>query len=134
MRKLILSLIIISAMFASANAQIIPTKFGKGIQFLGKDSSYHIKAAFRFQSLYSGEWRLQDGSFNDYQGNIFTRRSRIKIDGWAVSPKLKYKFELALSNRDLNGGQGPEFRSTANMVLDAYVRYWFHKNFAIQFG
>jgi len=101
---------------------------------MGKDSSYYMKLGFRFQSLYSGEWQMQDGSFTDYNGSLFTRRSRIKINGWALNPKFQYKFELALSNRDLNGGQRPEFRNTANLVLDAYVTYNFYKNFSVRFG
>ena len=134
MKRLLTTVIIVCTLSVCAKAQIIPTTFGKGLQLIGKDSSYYMKLGFRFQGLYSGEWKIQDGSYRDYKGSLFTRRSRIKINGWALNPKLTYKFELALSNRDLYGGQRPEFRNTANLVLDAYFTYNFYKNFSVRFG
>ena len=35
--------------------------------------------------------------------SAFIRRARLKFDGFALSPKLKYKLELGLSNRDIAG-------------------------------
>ncbi len=115
------------------SAQILPTKFGKGIRILGKDSSYYMKIGARFQSLHTSSWSTVDG-FDDYEGNFLIRRSRLKLDGFAFSPKLKYKFELGLSNRDLSGGHSPEFHRTANLILDAWVKWNFYKNFSVQFG
>ena len=63
------------------------------------------------------------------------RRSRLKFDGWAVNPNLKWKLELALSNRDNGGGATlSEFNRAANIVLDAYVDWNFWKSFSIKFG
>ena len=56
--------------------------------------NYKIKAAFRFQNLYTGEWNIRNDDFNYVEGlesNFLVRRARLKFDGWAYTPKLKYK-------------------------------------------
>lgn len=134
MKKFFLSLFVLMGLSWSLQSQITAPKFGKGIQILGKDSTYFTKFGYRFQNLYVGEWTSVDGSLTDYDGSFFVRRQRLKFNGWAHSPKIKYKLELAFSNRDNSGGTGPEFRRAANIVLDASVSYNFYKNWTIQFG
>ena len=119
-------------------AQIIPAKFGKGLQIKGVDSTFQLKIGFRFQNLITADWSLEDsdaGLDADSDYNAIVRRSRLKFDGWAYTPKLKYKLELALSNRD-NGGGGnqSEFNNAANIILDAHVTYNFYKGFSVRFG
>ena len=48
-------------------------------------------------------------------------------------PKVEYKIELGLSNRDI-GGTGPEFNNGSNVILDAVVKWKFQKNWALWFG
>lgn len=117
-------------------SQISAPKFGSGIKFIGKDSSFYMKAALRFQTLYTGEWRKNDGaeSYNNVGHDFLIRRARFKFSGWAMSPKLEYKFELSLSNRDQSGGNDSEFRNAPNTVLDATLEYKFTKGFSILFG
>lgn len=137
MRKLFLSLMVMLGCITISSAQFIPQKFGNGLQILGQDSTFYLRLGFRFQNLYTGEWTLADddlGSMEDYRTSFLVRRSRLKFDGFAYSPKLKYKLEIALSNRDISGGSGPEFRNTSNVILDASVTWNFYKNFSIQFG
>ncbi len=136
-RKIILMSIIFAGFSASSSAQFIPQKFGKGLQVVGKDSTYYIRFGFRFQSLYTGEWSLADDKLSgaeDFEAGFLLRRSRFKFDGWALSPKLKFKFELGLTNRDISGGNTSEFRNAPNFLLDASVEYNFYKNFYIQVG
>ena len=71
--------------------------FGKGLQFIAKDSSFYLKFRFRFQTLYSGNYNLET---NEYSDNIQIRRARLKFDGFVLNPRVKYKIELSLSNRD----------------------------------
>ena len=119
----------------SGNAQINVDKFGKGITLLGKDSTYQLKVGFRFQTLFNNQWRENDNTGgSDYSSNLLVRRSRLKFDGFVVNPKIQFKAELALSNRDLSGGIGDEFGNTANLVLDASLSYNFYKNWTILFG
>jgi len=112
-------------------------EFGSGAKLLAKDSSMYINVGLRFQNLVSAEWSLADvekGYATDFDVNALVRRSRLKFDGWAISPKLIYKLELALSNRDNGGGNIDEFGDAANIILDAFVSYNFYKNFAVKFG
>jgi len=134
--KFILVAIIFLA-FTRVSAQSIPRKFGKGIQIMGKDSTFYMKFGLRFQNLYTGEWDMADDKISrleNYETEFLIRRARFKFDGWAVSPKLIYKFELALSNRDISGGISNELRTPPRLVLDASVEWNFYKNFSILFG
>lgn len=128
--------IIVILLFLSytMSAQIVAPKFGSGIQITGLDSSFYMKVGARFQSLYTSNWDL-DSEFADNSTSAFLiRRSRLKFDGWAHSPKLKYKLELALSNRDNGGGNSSEFSNAANIILDASVTWNFYKGFSIWAG
>ena len=65
---------------------------------------------------------------------MMIRRSRLKAEGWALSPKFSYKVELALSNRDIKGGSKTEFGNTANIILDAVLKYHINSNWSLWFG
>ena len=135
MKKLILILVFGLVTIATSIGQIEAPKFGKGIRVLGQDSTYYLKMGFRFQNLYVADWSLSDdNNEGSFDAAFLVRRMRLKFDGWAVNPRLTYKLEIALSNRDNAGGSGTEFRKAANAVLDASVAYNFYKNFTIQFG
>lgn len=52
---------------------------------------------------------------------MLIRRSRLKFDGFAYSPKLKYKLVLGLSNRDMSGASA--FTSNSlRYILDAVLK------------
>ncbi|MDN3665294.1 porin [Algibacter miyuki] len=129
-----LKLILFGVVFwfmASAQAQEITTgKFGNGIfNVVGKDSSWTMKVGLRVQLLGSSVW--EDGEKSD--ANFLIRRSRLKFNGFAYSPKLKYKIELGLSNRDQSGAS--EFTGNApRYILDAFLMWNFYKNFELWVG
>lgn len=104
---------------------------GKGINFMAKDSTLSVKLGFRFQTLFVGEMVQNSGS--PIEKEMMIRRSRIKFDGFAFSPKIIYKAELAVSNRD-NGPTQTESSTAANIVLDAVIKYKATKHLAIWFG
>ena len=105
--------------------------FGKGFKVQAIDSSFYAKIGFRFQSLFSSSLNLE----NDvWDRSMMIRRSRLKAEGWALSPKFSYKVELALSNRDIKGGSKTEFGNTANIVLDAVLKYHINSNWSLWFG
>ncbi|MGB5379107.1 porin, partial [Muriicola sp.] len=109
--------------------------FGKGLfNLVGKDSSFTMKIAARMQILAITEGQDgSDGFLTDNETNFLVRRARLKFDGYAYSPKLKYKLELGLSNRDISGGS--EFtRNTPRYILDAVVMWNFYENFELWFG
>jgi phosphate-selective porin OprO/OprP len=109
-------------------------KFGKGLfNLVGKDSAFTMKIGARMQFLSTNNWTIEDGSLNNPETNFSVRRARLKFNGFAFSPKLKYKIELGLSNRDLSGAS--EFTSNApRYILDAVVKWNFHENFELWFG
>ena len=105
-------------------------KFGKGLfNLVGKDSSWTMKIGLRAQFLATSTWA--DGETNE--ANFLIRRSRLKFDGYAYSPKLKYKIELGLSNRDISGAS--QFTSnTPRYILDAVLMWNFAPNLEFWFG
>jgi|TARA_B110000971_G_scaffold137826_1_gene140918 hypothetical protein len=134
MKKILVPIItlIVSLICLDNYAQEIAYEsFGKGIKVQAKDSSFYAKIGFRFQSLFSSSLNLE----NDvWDRSMMIRRSRLKAEGWALSPKFSYKVELALSNRDIKGGSKTEFGNTANIILDAVLKYHINSNWSLWFG
>ncbi len=135
MKKLFLSILLIFISLV-VSSQISADKFGKGITINGKDSSYQMKVGFRIQTLFDHQWKedVSTGDFSEKNAKFFIRRSRLKFGGFILNPKLQFKAELSLSNRDLSGGSGSEFSEAANLILDASLSYNFYKNWSILFG
>jgi len=120
--------------FYSANAQETNApKFGKGLfNLMGQDSTWSMKIGLRFQSLATSKWDVNNGLSNP-ESSMLIRRSRLKFDGFAFSPKLKYKVELGLSNRDQSGAS--IYTSNASrQILDAVLKWNFSGNFVLWFG
>lgn len=119
----------------SLNAQeISDTSFGKGlINFVAKDSSFSVKFAPRFQVRSMSSWNHDGNQYISPEHNFIVRRARLKFDGFAYSPKLKYKLELGLSNRDISGAN--EFnRNTPRYILDAVIMWNFADNWELWAG
>ena len=120
--------------FYSTNAQETNApKFGKGLfNLMGQDSTWSMKIGLRFQSLATSKWDVNNGLSNP-ESSMLIRRSRLKFDGFAFSPKLKYKVELGLSNRDQSGAS--IYTSNASrQILDAVLKWNFSGNFVLWFG
>lgn len=109
--------------------------FGKGLfNLVGKDSTWTMKIGTRMQFLTIATWdNGDDGGLTNPEQNSLVRRARLKFNGFAFSPKLKYKMELGLSNRDISGAS--EFTSNSpRYILDAVVMWNFHENFELWMG
>jgi phosphate-selective porin OprO/OprP len=135
MKLRILSLAITLFAITSVQSQeISDTSFGKGlINFVAKDSSFSVKFAPRFQVRSMSSWDHDGSQYISPEHNFIVRRSRLKFDGFAYSPKLKYKLELGLSNRDISGAN--EFnRNTPRYILDAVIMWKFSKNWELWAG
>jgi len=129
----LITLFLFTFITASAQETNAP-EFGKGLfNLVGKDSTYTMKIAARMQFLAIGEWQSEDGRLVNPESNFLVRRARLKFDGFAFSPKLKYKLELGLSNRDISGAS--QFTSNApRYILDAVIKWNFYENFELWFG
>lgn len=110
------------------------SKFGKGIfHIVDKDSTWSMNFAARMQFLSNSNWEVSDNKLVNPTQDFLVRRSRLKFDGFAYTPKLTYKMELGLSNSDISGGS--EFTSnTPRYILDAVVMWNFYKNFSLWVG
>ncbi len=135
-----LKVTLIALLFAftySTNAQeISDSKFGKGIfNFTAKDSTFSVKFGARFQINSTSTWNFDQGrdQFGSPDHNFDIRRARLKFDGFAFSPKIKYKIELGLSNRDVSGAN--QFnRNTPRIILDAVVKWNFSGDWELWAG
>jgi hypothetical protein len=108
--------------------------FGKGmIHVVAKDSSWSINFAPRIQILSSFYWDEVNDKFVNPEQNTLIRRARLKFNGFVYSPKLKYKIELGLSNRDISGAS-VYTKNSPRIILDAVIKWNFYKNFEIWFG
>ncbi len=109
-------------------------KFGKGlINFTAKDSSFSVKFAPRIQFRANTTWNYDSDQFQDPEHAFLIRRARLKFDGWALTPKLKYKIELGLSNNDI-GGANVYTGNAPRYILDAVLKWNFYENFELWAG
>ncbi len=113
----------------------VDIKFGKGLyNVIAVDSSWSMKFGARFQTLFIGEFNIDDkDGIVDANSNFLIRRSRLKFGGFAYSPKLQYKIELGISNRDISNAI-PETGNSSRIILDAVLKWNFYKNFTIWAG
>ncbi|MFD1616171.1 porin [Gelatiniphilus marinus] len=122
--------IVFFAILSSHSQEIKSPKFGKGLfNLVGQDSSWTMKIGARMQFLATSNW--EDGESN--ASNFLIRRARLKFDGYALSPKLKYKLELGLSNRDISGAS-PFTSNAPRYILHAVVKWNFAPGFELWFG
>lgn len=131
--RLLVSALILSWFYIGQAQNLSLDTYGKGLTVQAKDSSFFVKFGFRFQTLYQYESNRATGEYVD---NMDIRRMRLKMDGYAYDPSIEYKIELAIANRDQSNGETPlpEFGSTANIVLDAVVKWTFAPNWQVWFG
>ena len=134
MKQLISSFLFIPFCLLLQAQEISDTKFGNGmINFIAKDSSFSVKFAPRIQSRYQSEWSYNGEDYDPADINFSVRRARLKFGGFAFSPKLKYKIELGLSNRDISGANVYN-RNTPRYILDAVVMWNFYEKFELWAG
>jgi hypothetical protein len=108
-------------------------KFGKGLfNLVGKDSTWTMKVGLRFQTLATSQWDVSNG-FSNSETSMLIRRSRLKFNGFAYSPKLEYKIELGLSNRD-QAGASEYTHNSPRYIMDAVLKWNFSGNFVLWFG
>lgn len=125
---------LLAALFSSLNGfgqDLTKNKFGKGIRITAADSSFAMKFGLRFQTIYDGRLNTETQDYNDH---FLIRRYRLKFDGWAYHPNIVYKLELGISNRDNGGGNIPQTGFTANLILDAVIKWGFKPGWSLWVG
>lgn len=128
--KILLSTFLLFTFYTINAQQVDSPKFGKGLfNLVGQDSSWTMKIGARMQILAISDMEKGENP----ETNMLIRRARLKFDGYAFSPKLKYKIELGLSNRDI--GKVSSFTNDApKYILDAVLKWNFYENFELWFG
>ena len=118
----------------AVHSQISTPKFGEGmLNIVGKDSTWSVRFAPRIQFRAVSLWGYEDDKFGKPLQSVLIRRARLKFDGFAYSPKLRYKIELGLSSSDIAGAS--EFTGDApRIILDAVVMWEFYKNLELWAG
>ncbi len=129
-RLILISCFLILSIIATAQDIQYPS-FGKGLQVKATDSTFTMKMSVRFQTLYSGTFNTSSDEWSD---QLLIRRARLKFDGYALTPKLVYKIELGLSNRDIGAGNIPQTGFTNRIILDAAVKWNFYGNWVLWAG
>jgi hypothetical protein len=136
MKSKLLTLGLILSIFVTSFSQDSNSpEFGKGLfNLVGKDSTWSMKIAARMQFLAIANWEEgPDGGLVNPEQNFLVRRARLKFDGFAYTPRLKYKLELGLSNGDISGAS--DFTSNApRYILDAVIMWNFYKNLELWVG
>lgn len=134
LRPLVLGLALFTCLSAASQEYHIP-KFGEGIfNIVDKDSTWSMKFGARIQFLTSVNWvESQNEGWGNANSNFLIRRARLKFGGFAFSPKLKYKVELGLSNRDM-AVHNEYTGNTPGIVMDAVVMWNFYGNFELWAG
>lgn len=138
MNNIKFTLVVVAALFLSVlgfSQEITNSKFGNGIyNVIAADSSWSMKFGASFQTMFIGEWDIDDkGSFTNGSSSFLVRRARLKFDGFAYSSKLQYKLQLGLSNRDLSGGN-QYTGNTPRILYDAVLKWNFYKNVVLWMG
>lgn len=109
----------------------LSASFGKGVSFIPADRSFSMKLNFRMQAL-----ALYERTLGESHGNtsLMIRRSRIKAGGYILTPKLAYKIELGLTNRDMESTQRGDGIDNPGTILDMVLRWNFAGNWVLGFG
>lgn len=128
-------LLLLLLSFEATSQRVIDTPFGDGLyDVISADSSWSMCFGLRFQTQFDGTWNINEtDGIGKGSSQFMIRRARLKFDGFAYSPRLKYKLELGVSNSDL--GKADERTNFApRMILDAVLKWNFYQNFELWAG
>ena len=131
MKRIVITLSLFSITLMTFSQDSYNLTLGKGIKFEDDEKTFSMQFNTRMQMLYEGFYIPEQENYVD---RFLIRRARLKFQGYAVTPKLTYKMELGLTNRDHGGGDIIETNNTANIILDAFVKWNFHGNFTLMAG
>lgn len=123
-------LFFVASGYSTLAQSITKDTFGKGIRMMTADSTLSMKFGLRFSTLYEGFYEPESKVYTD---NLLNRRFRLKFDGFALSPKLVYKVEIGISNRDI-GGVDENTNGAARLLLDGVLKWNFAGNWVLWFG
>lgn len=101
--------------------------YDSGIHIFDHDSIYKLELGLRIQNYIT--YNFREAESNDFDSGI--RLFRLKMEGYALSPKLNYRVQLGFSKGDM--GEMTEIQNR-NIVLDAVLSYRFNKMVRLGIG
>ncbi|MFV0553775.1 MAG: porin [Mangrovibacterium sp.] len=106
---------------------------GSGIvNFIDQDSTWSVKVSGMMQFLAATSINNNDGS-HELASTFAPRRIRLKLGGFAYTPKLNYFLQLGFSEQDMVG-INPDNSHNTELIYDAYIRWSFFRNCELKFG
>ncbi|WP_168731234.1 porin [Robertkochia marina] len=135
MKYLATAIMLLLMSTAAVKAQeVTAPKFGKGLlNIVGQDSTWSMNFSARVQLLSGSTWFIEDDNFEYDRTNTLIRRSRLKFKGHLFNPKVTYKMEFGLSNRDM-GGASAFTNNAPRFIMDAVLKWNFYENFELWAG
>lgn len=105
-------------------------QFKNGIGVTTPDSTFSVNLRFRIQNRAGFTSQIQDNDIHLSGAEFRTRRCRLRLDGFMLTPKLTYALQLSFSRAD----QDWDNSEVPNVLRDAMIFYSFNKNFRLGLG
>lgn len=115
---------------AAVTVSMAQSATGQGVPpiVLHNDSSLKAVLGMRMQDRFTYLHTAGAGQQAD-AADFQVRRFRLRMEGHAITPRLQYKVQLGLSDRDVSIGDG-----ATSVLMDAMVLYQAGKNTRLGFG
>lgn len=110
-------------------AQAVKTSFKNGIQFATADTTFSLTLRFRMQSRV-GYLSTSESDFAPREFDFRVRRTRLRLDGFVLNPRLTYQVQLSFTRAD----QDWDVSGVPNVLRDAMVWYQLKKGLSIGIG
>ncbi|MFH1052211.1 MAG: porin [bacterium] len=135
-KKFIIGICLLFLLFSFSKAEDHNSlNLSKGLNIIADDSSF----AMKFGLLLQPRFEIYDSLNNcNCQGtqitaNSMLRRMRFRFDGFLLSPKLTYAFQLGVTNNDMNATKGSE-GEFSSLIYDAYFDWEFVDKTKLRIG
>lgn len=109
----------------------VPVKYGNGVEFYNKEANFLMNLRFRMQNL--AEFKHSDNVPAGQESGEFSwyvRRLRLRMNGHAYSPRLRYLIQLSFSRRDQDWSDS----RFPNVIRDAMITYQLSDSWGVGFG
>ncbi len=125
----VVSVFMLSWQASAQSKKSLSTSFSNGIQFAAADTTFSLTLRFRVQNrvgyISSSESDLEPKEF-DFR----VRRTRLRLDGFVLNPRLMYQVQLSFSRAD----QDWDISNVPNVLRDAMIWYRAKHGFSVGIG
>lgn len=131
---LLVLVVLMQTQFVAAEIHCIST-LSKGLNVTADDSSFSMKFGLLLQPRFEIYDSLNNCNCSGTQvtANAMLRRMRFRFDGFILSPKLTYFFQLGFTNNDMEATKGSE-GEFSSLIYDAYFDWEFLNKTKLRIG